>query len=191
MQGKNVLRYTTWRCFSERAIRLREGYFHCMAQRDFPLHSTDLVGPISIEDLLGLLDHPDLLIRQFQNERRVSRLLQYMSLQAEQLNRASGGTFNPYQEQLELRGTMMQRDRAQYEYVVHELFNYIEARIYQGLNVIDLTNDERLTLFDDRMAKQIIHLNRTLEKQYQDMVDLERETAGHRFHGRTEWTGQY
>ncbi|KAF1968516.1 hypothetical protein BU23DRAFT_602125 [Bimuria novae-zelandiae CBS 107.79] len=154
--------------------------------------SPRFLGPVSIQDLLQLALHPDLLLRYFQNERRVGRALQYMTLQIRRLPGAAGGERSHYERHQDLRREILDNQRQDYERVVRVLFEYIEKRLIASVKpdgVVDLTDDEPLTVLDGHLIDRIINRNPELQRAFQELEALERNVHGHRFQGTIRWTG--
>lgn len=143
--------------------------------------------PLPVKLILQLVPEPDLLLRHFQLECKVSRALDFLSQRV-----TTGLADNAYKAMQRLRRDEMVNNREEYEFFAEALFVYANKKIMESISdgVQDLTDDERLTLFDPVFIDNIVLKNGALRQAHSEVVEFEFQTAGHRFDGPTRWTGK-
>ena len=179
------------------AIQRREKQFEESAIKCLQGIQADFIGPMTAHDLFRLSRYPDLLLRYFQNERRVAGALCYMKMQVDRVAEAQGLTSgstpfpNHYDLHLELRCMLMVSARLVYEHLASVVLSHI-GRILKECRTLQFRADpERLTLFDPHLATLIISNNPRLSKEAADLEQMEVDFAKHRFGEITRWTGMW
>jgi hypothetical protein len=174
-------------------ISWREKEFERLAEMCVKGVTARFAGPMRLGHVSQLVDHPDLLLRYFQNERRIIRANQCFELRIRQMFPIRGRQLsNFYSKELMRRRVEFRSRRFDYKPVVQQLLTEISSRLYAlvGAEVTDLTDDQPLTLLDDILLEEIINQNIGLFNEYRECWDLERQLASHRFEGAVKHTGK-
>ncbi|KAJ4354167.1 uncharacterized protein N0V89_005900 [Didymosphaeria variabile] len=173
----------------EKEISWREKHFRRLANMCAQQVPVRFARPMPTGLVSQLVQHPELLLRYFQNERRIAWANRVCEWQVQQMDLGIVGTFNFYTKDQLLRRAVMRNQRLKHEPIVKQLFAHISKCLYalveQGQ---DLTDDEPLTLLDEMLVAEIIDGNADLRHEYRESRDFEQEVAGHRFHGRRKYT---
>ncbi|KAL1608532.1 hypothetical protein SLS60_003474 [Paraconiothyrium brasiliense] len=172
-------------------ISWREKHFRRLANMCAQHVPVRFARPMSTRLISQLVKHPELLLRYFQNERRIAwanRVCEWHVQHMDPVNKV--GNFNFYTQEKLLRRAVLRNLRLTYEPIIKELFVHISKCLYalveQGQDLLD---DEPLTLLDEILVAEVIDSNADLRHEYRELRDFEQEVAGHRFHGRRKHTG--
>lgn len=174
-------------------ISWRERQFKRLADKFVQYTPVRFARPMPANFISQLSEHPQLLLRYFQNERRITGANEYGKWQAQQMNEAGkDGLSSFYAREQLLRQAKMRNAYKRYEAVTTKMFEHIQACLYLliATEVHDLTDDERLTLLDPMLQSEIVNRNAKLHDDFGELEDIERQVASHRFIDIPKYTGE-
>lgn len=160
----------------EEEITWREGEFERlkeMSEKEVPVR---FARPMDMGHVKLLVDYPELLLRYFQNEKRIAQAIERCEVKFRRMHRANADSSrNYYAEELKIRRDIYAMCRLKLEPITKKLLTHIMSRLCAlvGVQLPNFLNNKPLCVLEDAFIQEVILKNAMLRMEWEECWKLE------------------